>query len=105
MVPRENRLTRGHFKTQTKSTRLASEHFSLSYQPAMSFRMAVVVSKKVAAKATERNALKRRAYDVGGNNPPPNGTYTLYARAGAPTLSYKELESEILSLFKKAKTI
>jgi ribonuclease P protein component len=63
MVPRNQRLNRTAFsEVFTRGRRRHSPYLSLVYMASPSFRCAVVVSKKVAKKAHERNRLRRRLY-------------------------------------------
>ena len=66
-------------------------------------KAAVVVSKKVAAKAVERNTLKRRmrAPLLKALNGTPGLNIVLFARKGATELDARQLEEEVVALVSK----
>lgn len=64
MLRKAERLTRAEFTEFFKrGQRSNSPHLQLIYTPYKSLHGSVVVSKKVAKKAHDRNALRRRVYD------------------------------------------
>lgn len=67
MLARANRLRRAEFNEYFKrGKRLHSDHFTVVYVAAPDFKVSVVVSKKVAKKAHDRNRLKRQMYGFVG---------------------------------------
>lgn len=65
MLPKTQRLTKKLFDIVFfNSKRVHHELFTLQYKEADTVRCAVVVPKKVARLAVDRNNLKRRAYAV-----------------------------------------
>ena len=63
MLAKTNRLSRALFADYfSRGKRLHSEHFTVVYSPADVCKVSVVVSKKVAKKAHDRNRLKRQVY-------------------------------------------
>ena len=63
MLAKEQRLGRSEFSRFFASgVRRHSVYFTLIYTPYPTLRGAVVVSKKVAKKAHERNTIRRRVY-------------------------------------------
>ena len=75
--------------------RAASPHFSVSVRPKGGTM--IVVSKKVEKTAVGRHRLKRRISTI--VRPfCENGSFSLYARKGSSTLSYKELTNELTEL-------
>lgn len=67
MLSRDNRLNRTLFSEYfARGKRLHSEHFTVVYASAIDFKVSVVVSKKVAKKAHDRNRLKRQIYGFVG---------------------------------------
>jgi ribonuclease P protein component len=63
MLSKEERLGRRDFSRYFASgTRFHSPHLTLSYTAAPTLQASVVVSKKVAKKAHERNTIRRRLY-------------------------------------------
>lgn len=62
---------------------------------------AVVVSKKVAKNAIDRNKLKRRIKTaLRSLNFPQNTTFVIYAKKESPTLSIVEIQKELQPLLK-----
>ena len=65
MLPKRSRLTAREVRAILKGGRSARlPTVSAKYLPAPMGKVAVVVSAKVAKKATERNALRRAAYQA-----------------------------------------
>jgi ribonuclease P protein component len=65
MLQKKERLSREAFSRFFSSgKRIRSGSFDLVYTPHHTFHGAVVVSKKVAVRATERNKLRRTAYSL-----------------------------------------
>ena len=87
-----------------------STHFSLRFrkknQETSGF--SVVVSKKIEKTAVRRNLLKRRVYEAIQKLLPHQTEVVqgvVFAKKGSNKLSFKEIEEEIKTLFKKAKLI
>lgn len=102
MLPQAKRLTRDDFTQVTKGKRAITGHFSLSYKQSPFSKGAVVVSKKVAKKATERHLLKRRVLSVLSKDMPPKTAVIVYARAGSATIPFSTIKTEITELLTKA---
>ncbi len=67
MLARANRLRRAEFNEYFKrGKRLHGDHFTVVYVADSDFKVSVVVSKKVAKKAHDRNRLKRQIYGFVG---------------------------------------
>lgn len=98
MLPQEKRLTREDFTAVGAGKRVITTHFSCTKQESSFLKVAIVISKKVAKKATDRNLLKRRVHAVIHKKSPPKGVYIIYARKNSQTLSYKEIEQELTTL-------
>lgn len=97
MPPRTLRLNKKEIETIVKNGRflhipsLATASAACKALAADNFKIGVTVSKKVAAKATERNLLRRKWYNAlyraylsekeGGR--PPKGWYMIQLRPGA----------------------
>lgn len=65
MVAKTQRLGRPAFDSLFKTgRRLHTPHVSFIFRLGGSFRCSVVVSKKVAKKAHDRNRIRRRLYDL-----------------------------------------
>ncbi len=62
-MSQQHRLSRTDFATVfAKGKRIHSKHATLILMPNKDLALSVVVSKKVAKKAVDRNTLKRRVY-------------------------------------------
>lgn len=66
MLPKKEKISRKDFATVFKHSKTVSRgsFFVLKRQETAHFSLSVVISKKVAKKATERNYLKRIAYEL-----------------------------------------
>ncbi len=82
----------------TTGRRATTKNFSLTYTDAVS-GCAAVVGKKIAKTAVKRHLLKRRILAVCRAGVPPAKGCVVFARKGAETLSYKNIEDEIHTLF------
>ena len=98
MFPQAKRLTRENFKDITKGKRAATRHFSISYLPSKTEKVAVIVSKKVAQKAVDRHRLKRRVLESIGTNLPKNVLLLVYTKGGSAELSFFEVKKEVSEL-------
>lgn len=68
MLAKRNRLNRAEFSTIFQiGQRRHSINLTAIIKNSTDFKGAVVVGKKVAKKAHERNSIKRRLYDMVGN--------------------------------------
>lgn len=105
MFPKKQRVTKDTFEKSAKTgSRKAGLHFSLTITPSPDAisRFAVVVSKKVAPTAVERNKTRRRVFGaLEAMSPIQPATYIFFAKKGAPELSYKNLEAEVRTLIKE----
>jgi len=71
-------------------------------------RFSVVVSKKVAARSTERNRIRRRIYSILRNlsgSIRKGSNCIFYCKKGIQGRTYNEFEQEILFLLKKARVL
>lgn len=106
MLKKKQRLSRSEFTNLLKrGKRLHGDHFSLLYTPAEETKCGLVVSKKIAKKAVERNKLRRKIYAVFGENLTvlPHLHCVLLTRPAITTLSHEELKREIETLIKTIK--
>ena len=83
MLPKRSRLSAAEVKevlARGTSKRVGS--YSAKFLPGRTtLGVAVIVSKKVAAKATERNRLRRAVYhELGRLDLPPSGALALFVR-------------------------
>lgn len=104
MLPKKQKLNRANFnKVLEKSKKIEEENFSLRVrfvEKSEKSRYSVVVSAKVAKKATARNLLKRRVYEALAKNAPKTGIFgVIYAKKDSPKLDFKAINKEISALF------
>ncbi|MFA5997177.1 MAG: ribonuclease P protein component [Candidatus Paceibacterota bacterium] len=111
MLPRKNRIPRNDFPSHNvKGFRVFSPLFTGVFfkSEANNSRASVVVSKKTAKTAVDRNKLRRRFYDVVGplfNQSGATTTVVLYPKIEAKKSSFADLETEMKKAFKTAKLI
>lgn len=102
MVATQNRIPRALFPTYFASgKRFHGEHVTVVYTKAADFRASVVVSKKVAKNAVDRNRLRRRAYGVVerfGKAHAVGGTYIILYKTGALKVARLVLQSQLEAL-------
>jgi ribonuclease P protein component len=95
-LPRRLRLSRAAFGAALGARgRAASEHFSITKGPTLEGGAAVVISKKVAKRSVDRHLLKRRVLTILRPHISPRHSLVVYARAGAPALSFRTLKEEL----------
>ena len=110
MIPKQRRISSSEFSTITLSPdSLRGAFFSIKtafLKKATASQFAIVVSKKIAQNAVDRNKIRRRAYGVIGKNfslIPPGLFIVLYANKGVKTASFDDIEQDIKSLLSKLK--
>ncbi len=64
MIAQDNRISRAEFMNYLRGKRYAGVALTVTVSPAPTLKVSVVVSKKVAKRAVDRNRLRRRAYGV-----------------------------------------
>ena len=100
MLPKNQRLGRAAFaQVFAAGSRIHDPHATVVYRLDASFKAAVVVSKKVAKKAHERNLVRRRFYTIIRNiidsNRNIKGEYIFIIKPTIKNLSKKEFKSLI----------
>jgi ribonuclease P protein component len=103
-MPKRSRLTGAELRRITGQRRVHGALFSVALSPAQDRpRATVTVSKKVSAKAVERNLVKRRAKAALASllRRLPPGAYVFSARPAAREASFAELKADIESLARK----
>jgi len=105
MLAKKERLSKSDFSRFFSSgKRLHSPLFTLIFSPHKTSHGSVVVSKKVARRAVDRNRMRRRIYDMlrghlrGGA---PAGVYILLVKKAALSATYDELKEALDDLIKK----
>ena len=106
-MPKKRRLTRKEFPRVRSGYREHGELFVVSASPSLTVSKATcVVSKKVAAKATARNLIKRRvraSLSLAIKTLPPM-IIIVQAKRGAATATFSESEKDLISLIQKMRT-
>ncbi|MCA9323599.1 ribonuclease P protein component [Candidatus Saccharibacteria bacterium] len=108
MIRRANRFHGHHSVSKVRGDVLHGRFLSLRFAPNKKhdYRLAVVVSKKVASKAVTRNRIRRRVFELVRSqgrvtNTPIDAIF--YAKtADIASISAQDLADEVLSLTKKA---
>ncbi len=102
MVASSYRLSRAEFPAFFASgKRYHSAHFTLVVSTYSECKVSVVVSKKVAKTAVDRNRLRRRAYGVVERLlkvNPPKGVFIIMYKPGALRASREALQIELEAL-------
>jgi ribonuclease P protein component len=101
MLPHRLRLSRATFPGGNTGKRAATAHFSMLWGAASHGGASAVVSKKVARRSVDRHLLKRRMLAVIEPFAAAEQFLVVYARAGSPTLSFKELQEELTTLLSR----
>lgn len=108
MLKRENRLTKDkefkHVFEKGRSFKENSLFLKISANDLDSFRIGIIVSKKVSKKAVKRNKIKRQIREIVRESNLKNGFDLVIVTY--PTISLKtfeEIKKELNNLFKKAK--
>ena len=105
-MPKKYRLLRADFQNMRRFQRIIGEYFSLSYGELpnrTSPGATCVVSSKTAARAVDRNKIKRRCravlseYVKGSSRP----TVVLDAKKGAVKAAYADIKKDIENLLSK----
>jgi ribonuclease P protein component len=104
MLKKKQRLSRSEFGLVLKTgKRIHSEHFSLMYRTAESSKYGLVVSKKIAKKATIRNRIRRQLYAIFGECAAnvTNRHVVLLTKPTITSLQFSDLKQEVCGVFKK----
>ena len=103
-MPTRYRLARSDFDRMRGFIRLQGRLFSLSYGTLpgrTASGAACVVSKKVAARAVDRNRIKRRSraiLETFARSAKPAAVVVAYAKKGAADASFEETRADLESL-------
>lgn len=99
MLKKKQRLSRSDFsQLLRKGKRFHDTYLTLVSLVSTSTKCGLVVSKKTAKKAVERNLLRRRVYSVLGDNLSKieNRHIAVLTKKNITDLSFPELEKELL---------
>ena len=100
-MPHKHRLTGVEMRTTRSARRMSGALFSVSVAPGgKTARFGVVVSKKVAAKAVDRNLIKRRwrASLLKHLSVAPAGAYVFVAKRDAAVASFADIRDDVAAL-------
>ena len=103
-MKKTQRLSRGEFsQVLKKGKRLHSEHLSIIVSPSDRSKCGVVVSKKVAKRATDRNRVRRHIYAVLQKHSPSlqNMSVIVVTKSTLRTVHFSELQSMVADLIEK----
>ncbi len=109
MLPKHKRISKDSFKPiLLQGSLYHSTYFTLRALPSNTDSYAVLVSKKVAQNAVDRNRIRRRVYSLirehlSDIKKPAKAVFS--AKKGALTLSFEKQKEEIVGLMKKAQII
>lgn len=105
MFNKQQRLTRAAFAAVFKSgTRYHSDSLTLIHEPQDTTHAAVVVGKKVAKKAHDRNSLRRRIYGVAYQilkKCNQGGVFIFLTKARFATLTKKQQREAVQNILKR----
>jgi ribonuclease P protein component len=100
MLPKKKRLSRDAFnRFFSVGKRYRASCFDIVYSTSATFHASVVVPKKVAPKAHDRNALRRRVYASLSRLADARGVYIVIMRPGKGVVPCTEIESELHKAF------
>ena len=113
MFKKSVRLSQSEFMTfLSAGKRYHSTFLTITFTPGPVIRAAVVVGKKVAKEAVDRNRIRRRLYAtlrlalIGTSAPCPLGAYIIVAKPGTlkvPRLALKAEQITLLAQISKAR--
>ncbi|MDB9944440.1 ribonuclease P protein component [bacterium] len=98
MLRKNERLKRGEFnRFFSLGHRYHSPTTTLIFAPEKKRKVAVVVSKKVAKLAVQRNKIRRRVYAL-ARDYSTHGVYIFIIKPNAAKVSYNDLKEDIIKL-------
>lgn len=105
MLPKKERLSRAEFnRFFSAGKRVHSPSLQYIYTPHTALHVSVVVSKKVAKLAVQRNKIRKRIYDIVRHYRAENGltgVFIILTKAGVSSMTYVSLKEEIRSTIQK----
>lgn len=101
MLAKKNRLSRDEFnRFFSLGKKVHTPYFQLIHLATEPFKVSVVVSKKVAKTAVQRNKIRRRIYDIVRNHQKQysiTGVYIFLTKPPITTLPYATLKENVVS--------
>jgi ribonuclease P protein component len=105
MIAKEQRLAKRQIEyIQKKGSKFENKCFIVKHKDALeNGRYCIIISKKFASKAVERNKLRRQIYEAIRKNQPDSLSQNLILipKKGITDKSFAEIESEIIEIFNK----
>lgn len=109
MLPKHERLKRADFSHFFNlGTRFHSPLFTLVFYPDNKFHASVVVSKKIATHATDRNTIRRRTYEVIRNyhrRTPLQGIFILITKQPITKTPSSQLKEQLETLIGRTQKV
>ncbi len=111
MLPKTQRLQKRLFSESFSHSKMCSnDNLTLRYKvfSGLQSKVSVVVSKKVAQKAVDRNLLKRKLYEIAQKllkNAKNPYILMVFPKKGATTVEFDQLEKDLSTLFVEAKIL
>lgn len=102
MIPASLRLTKKDFETLRTRVIYKGDIFDVAKKEEASFKIACVIPKKRVAKATSRNAIRRKVLHAVAQhikNKQPQGFFVIYPKNEIQQASYQKIEEEISKVF------
>ena len=105
MLPAENRLNLSFFRNDRKKTKkVFSRYFVFEFQKEPNiFKVAALVTKKVAPKATDRNRIKRTVTEAVKNNKDLEGNLKIVVLKNISDLKTSQIQELLGQLLIKLK--
>ena len=104
MIAKNRRLTKEQVKyIQKKGDKFESKLFIIKHKDTQDpAKYCIIISKKFAAKAVERNKLRRQIYEIIRKNEPESVSKNLILipKKSVSTKTYQEIEDDINEIFK-----
>lgn len=105
MIAKSRRLTKGQIDyIQRKGEKFDSKLFIVKYSPSEEkAKYCLIISKKFASKAVERNKLRRQIFEIIRNNEPPTlqKNIVLIPKKTVSDKTFQEVEAELIEVLKK----
>ena len=109
MVRKKERLKRDEFNHFfSLGRRYHSEYLTIVFHEHPTFHCAVVVAKKVAKRAVDRNRMRRRIYEIMRRmhtGALAHGVYILFVKAPALPLPHETLKEAVTNLVTKTQKV
>jgi len=102
MLPAKNRLNLRSFKKKAGSKKIVSEDFIIiAYKNEDSFKLGISTSKKVAAKAVDRNRIKRLITESFSEQKFFKGDLAIIVKSNISNLKMDEVRNKLFKLISK----